>query len=121
MTIDLSKKYRTRDGRDVRILCTDAPGEYPVIGYAINSDASIILCKWMREGRYQVIDWPCLDLVEVREKRRLIGRLNVYENGVAVMYYQKQCADNAAASVNVARIACIDLSRIEYEVGEGLE
>jgi hypothetical protein len=30
--ISIDKKYRTRDGEDVRILCTDAPGKYPVVG-----------------------------------------------------------------------------------------
>jgi hypothetical protein len=29
--IDASRTYRTRDGREARILCTDAPGDYPVI------------------------------------------------------------------------------------------
>ena len=30
--IDITKQYTTRDGRPVRLLCTDGPKEYPVIG-----------------------------------------------------------------------------------------
>lgn len=30
--IELGKKYQTRDGRAVRILCVDGPGEQPVVG-----------------------------------------------------------------------------------------
>lgn len=29
--ISMDKTYRTRDGQDVRVLCVDGPGEYPVI------------------------------------------------------------------------------------------
>lgn len=32
MTLDLTKPVQTRDGRKVRILCTDDRGNYPVIG-----------------------------------------------------------------------------------------
>lgn len=28
-------KYRTRDGRTAVVLCTDAPGHYPNVGYVI--------------------------------------------------------------------------------------
>jgi hypothetical protein len=32
--IELGKKYQTRDGRSVRILCVDGPDEYwPVVGF----------------------------------------------------------------------------------------
>ena len=29
--IDINKKYRTRDGREARVICTDVPGDQPVI------------------------------------------------------------------------------------------
>lgn len=32
MNIDMNHKYQTRDGRAVRILCVDGPGDEPVIG-----------------------------------------------------------------------------------------
>jgi len=33
MSLDFSKPVRTRDGREVRILCADASNSKPVIGY----------------------------------------------------------------------------------------
>lgn len=30
MKISMDNKYRTRDGRDVRLLCVDGPSEWPV-------------------------------------------------------------------------------------------
>jgi hypothetical protein len=44
----MNKKYKTRDGRDVRLLCIDGPGEYPVIGIINNED----LGEWTSLGRY---------------------------------------------------------------------
>lgn len=32
MAIDFMKPVKTRDGRDVRILCVDGPGLWPVVG-----------------------------------------------------------------------------------------
>ena len=46
--ININKKYKTRDGRNVRLLCTDGPGEYPVIGIINNED----LGEWTSLGRY---------------------------------------------------------------------
>mgnify|MGYP007069489704 CR=1 FL=1 len=31
MRVSMDKQYRTRDGRPVRVLATDASGEYPVV------------------------------------------------------------------------------------------
>jgi hypothetical protein len=35
--IDMSKKYRTRDGREVRIYAVDAGGDYPVHGAVLKA------------------------------------------------------------------------------------
>ena len=32
MDIDINKKYRARNGREVRIICTDAKGLFPIVG-----------------------------------------------------------------------------------------
>lgn len=45
--IDMNKRYRTRDGRDVRILCTDGPGPRPVIGII---DGSRGPAHWSADG-----------------------------------------------------------------------
>lgn len=48
--IDINKKYVTRAGQPVRILCTDGPNEtYPVIGF-IAADTGVT--SWTRTGRY---------------------------------------------------------------------
>lgn len=115
MTIDMTKQYTTRDGRPVRVLCVDKPGEYPVVatigatvftydtmGHAVGSDGN-----------------SCWDLIEVKAKRTLEFWCNRYENGVVHGMYWSREAANALADPMVARTECIHIVR-EYEEGEGL-
>jgi hypothetical protein len=50
--IDMSKKYRTRDGRDVRIYAVDAGGKYPVHGATLGLGATADwgLKTWTQSG-----------------------------------------------------------------------
>lgn len=58
--IDMSKKYRTRDGRAVRLLCVDGPGpSFTVAGY-IGS----LLTAWTAEGKSSYPGGQ-VDLIEV--------------------------------------------------------
>ena len=61
----MDKKYKTKDGNPVRILCIDKPGDYPVVGLV---DSSTDIDEWTLYGKYyddcsNSID----DLVEVSE------------------------------------------------------
>lgn len=38
MKLESGKTYKTRDGRIAKVLCTDAPGEYPCVGYINETD-----------------------------------------------------------------------------------
>lgn len=55
--IDINKKYRTRDGREVRIYATDLPGDYPIHGSIKNDAVEEIweLEEWAENGK-AVID-----------------------------------------------------------------
>jgi hypothetical protein len=75
--IDITKKYQTRDGVAVRILCTDGPGaDYPVIGFVEGNRTTF---EWNREGKY----YPDKDLnsgkdlIEVREKLVVKAWINI--------------------------------------------
>lgn len=64
--ISLDKTYCTKDGRAVRILCTDAKGDYPVVGLLRLRDGTDDTNKWTTEGSFYRWDNPSnLDLVEV--------------------------------------------------------
>ena len=65
--IEMGKKYRTRDGRDVRILCVDSKGTLPVVGLVTERDNSgdFIEC-WRLDGTYfSVTDQYRRDLIEI--------------------------------------------------------
>lgn len=119
--ISMDKKYKTAGGSDVRILCVDAPGELCVVGMYLPGGT---LERWKANGECELAtDDRRSRLVEVREKRRLSGHMNVYSDGVA-SYHRggRGVADFHVDQPPVTkRIACIDLSRFEFEVGEGLE
>jgi len=48
--IDWTKPVTTRDGRKVRVLCTDGPGKYPVIGI-VEDAVRPVVDRWMQNGK----------------------------------------------------------------------
>ena len=62
--IDIKKKYRTRDGREVRIYATDGAGDYCVQGAAKDSKGWSIM-KWTSYGGMSNQFQSPSDLLEV--------------------------------------------------------
>ena len=64
--IDITKQYSTRDGRPVRLLCTDGPRPgHPVIGIIGCDD---FVCHWTLEGGFCFPEKDDFDLIEVKFK-----------------------------------------------------
>lgn len=108
--IEMTKTYRTRDGRLVRLLCVDAGGSWPVVGIL-----SGCVATWSIEGSY-ASKQSDEDLIEVKPKRKLDVWVNVYQNGCPAAWAERASADAAGGPT---RIACLHIER-EYEEGEGL-
>ena len=74
-----NRKVITRDGRNVRIKCTDAKGDCPIVGLVDWNDTEIPLC-FTEKGRIGVnfCDDP-MDLFFDAEKHE--GWVNIYEYG----------------------------------------
>jgi hypothetical protein len=105
--VDITKKYKTRDGIDVELISDKGRGEYPIIGF-IHDDEYVK--TWTKDGVFNIgIILNHLDIVEVKEKKS--AYLNVYQNTVAA-HDSKCLADNHAYET---RIACV---RVEYEEGQ---
>lgn len=76
MKISMVKKYRTRDGREPRIICIDAGGNYPVVGVM---DTEVY--RWAFDGRrYLSAGASELDLIEYHEPDIRTIWVNVYED-----------------------------------------
>ena len=113
--VSMGKKY-TSNGKPVRLLCTDAVGNktHPVIAL----DEFGCAMTFTAEGKYfEGGHESDLDLVEVREARKVRVWMNVYPNGVGSWYDSRERANAYALA---SRIACIE-RELEYYVGEGLE
>jgi hypothetical protein len=105
--IDIAKQYRTRDGREVRLLMTDGGGDCPVIGAFKRCDGVWVSCDWPASGCCSSLSK--LDLIEVKPKH--VRWININPDSG---FPTRKDADLVAWN---KRMACI---RIEFEEGEGL-
>jgi hypothetical protein len=119
--IDINKKYRTRDGREVRIYATDGGGRNAIHG-AIKMENGWIYQIWPKGGRYfededgDEVEEYWIDLIEVRPRHKRTMWVNIYEKSDNVTAYdEKWKADQSGAT----RIACIKVE-LDFAEGEGL-
>lgn len=119
-TIDITKKYRTREGREV-VLWSDKGNsfKYPICGAIIADNGLHDLRQWTRTGRYMGFNATCEDdliLVRPRIKGKVVA--NVYKNPFSVSAWpNKEQADEHAVD---GRVACVRID-IDCEEGEGLD
>ena len=74
-----SQKVITKDGKSVRIICTDAKQDYPVIGLLSLDDKSETTVYYKKNGRWLADNQDEWDLFFAPIKRE--GWINVYKNG----------------------------------------
>lgn len=113
MTVSMDKKYRTRDGREVRIYAVDGGGDQPVHG-AARDESGWVPETWSAGGSFcedSSYEAPW-DLIEVKPERG--GWINIYPLTVgSTIHPTKEAADKH----NIGRIACI---HVKFTEGEGL-
>ena len=106
-----TKKYRTRSGLPVRILCIDMRSDRPIVGVASHLEGEA-LCTWLFDGSLSLRGEYPNDLINAPQKR--MGWVNVYRGldhtDFKLCWYEtKELADHASGS---SRIACVP---IEWE------
>ena len=114
--IDINKKYRTRDGREVRIYATDGTDNQNIHG-AVKDHDGWTLAAWYSDGVHARSDrnGP-RDLIEVRPRHKRTVWLNVYGRPDDVTAYNDRWKADQFVS---PRIACIKVD-LDFEEGEGL-
>jgi hypothetical protein len=110
--IDISKKYRTRDGREVRIYAIDIGQSSPIHG-AFLDEKEWRIWTWWGTGRYSDIFSNDLDLIEVKPRIKRTVWLALYPNG-GVRIVSDDCT-----AVEKGCLACVKVE-IDCEEGEGL-
>jgi hypothetical protein len=117
--IDISKNYRTREGREVRIYATGSGGIYPTHGAILREERTWLSECWTANGRYGanvVYDDP-KDLIEVKPRHKRTVWLNLYPDPDVCFGYASE--RNANEGSDSDRIACIKVE-LDFEEGEGL-
>ena len=92
--------------KEVRVLCFDAPGHYPVIGLVEG-----IVFRWTHSG----------DGVVRNKDRSLIvsgGHVNIYRSGTPTFHSTRLAADDFSTRFH-DRLACVPYEIVCYE-GDGL-
>ena len=114
--INMDKKYRTRDFREVRIYAVDGSSRQPIHG-SIKLDSGWTATVWNLAGKEcDLLHNPNLDLIEVKPRHKQTVWLNVYGRPDDVTAYN--CRWKANQSV-FPRIACIKVE-LDFEEGQGL-
>ena len=113
--IDINKKYRTRDGREVRIYATDGGLEHCMThGAAKNKSGYWEAASWYTAhgGYYDCGVDHHYDLIEVRPRHKRTVWLHVWNGGTV-------CATEESYYVPAGRIACIRVD-LDFAEGDGL-
>jgi hypothetical protein len=114
--IDITKQYKTRDGREVRIYATDGLNGHRVHGAIRHPEYGWEHRAWFTDGR--MYSYPSdSDLIEVKPRIKREVWVNVYPDTEGLFCYSKEEADAHASEY---RIACVKLV-IDCEEGHGLD
>ena len=113
-----SRKVVTRDGKNVRILCTDRKlDSKEVVGLTMNNDGTEGLLSWSKQGKSLSLNNSSFDLYFAPEKHegwvnlyKWLGKEYTYHMGN--VYNSKAEAKNGSSNNNYKYIATI---RIEWE------
>ena len=107
-----TKKLITRDGRNVRIICTDAKTYYPIIALAENTDGTTEQClSFIKNGKYFDNRSSVEDLFFAPEKHE--GWVNIYRGPITgVQVYKSEEDAKHCANADAEVIATI---KIEWE------
>jgi hypothetical protein len=118
--IDINKKYRTRDGREVRIYATDGGDLFEdrtIHGAVKNRDRWVFAVWNATTGRCfaSVKGETEMDLIEVRPRHKRTVWVNIYDDSKPALHLSRELADQYCLD----RIACIKVE-LDFEEGEGL-
>lgn len=125
---DPNKPVQTRDGRKVRILCTDRRLDCrePIIGLVDDGNNGETLRTWWADGsHYKAHYGPNgVDLINIPERIQRTTWVNVYKRrhgeGLGLGGFHSSQSDALAQGGNRPDcLACIPIE-IDCEVGEGL-
>ena len=115
--ISMDKKYKTRNGQEVKIYSVDGNACDHIHGAIKQRDGNWRIHLWYKDGATWSNGDSALDLIEVKERKKIELWANVYNDGSTVLHKTREKADRNRSS-NFC-FACVKVT-IECEEGEGL-
>ena len=115
--ISMDKKYRTRDGREVRIYATDGRGGTEIHGAIKTCSGYWQQESWWSNGQLLTSLQSDSDLLEVKPRIKQTLWLNIYAQDVCSDVFNSK--ENADLWASECRVACVKVE-IDCEEGEGL-
>jgi hypothetical protein len=116
--IDLTKKYRTRDGREVTLISDKGRGRGIFLGYIGSSN---IINSWTARGYRELTEFcrSDTDLVEVKEPKLKKVWVVLFQRPSGELFTTAHyCEESVEAQLNYTSAKHIKTVEIEYEVGE---
>lgn len=116
-----SRKVITRDGRNVRIICTDKQGDsYPVVALCFVAGGVESCISFLPNGKRYTWDDSPIDLFFTSEKREKWVNIYKDKNGKCFMdslypYASKEEAKNFNTVTNLGVFYYVDTVKIEWE------
>lgn len=109
-----SRKVVTRDGREVRIICTDFKNPQPIIGLVMNNDDEEGIYFYYKDGRCFIYDESYLDLFFAPVKRE--GWVNIYKRMTKCSYVEESIYSSKEIAIkNKCGDNYITTTKIEWE------
>jgi hypothetical protein len=118
MLVAMTKEYRTRDGKEVRLYAVNASGPFPVHGAIRATDGYWFVYGWTADGKGRIDsrnhEW---DLVEEPARVRTTAWVSVYKvlGKYTFGVYEDYCQaknDNAADCLAIVKVD-IDCEQVE--------
>lgn len=110
-----SQKVVTRDGREVRILCTDRISEFPIIALVFDTtQQEEVVVTFQKDGKYAQREEQPLDLFFVPTKRE--GWVNIYKRMIKCSYIEESIYSSKEIAIkNKFGDSYVTTTKIEWE------
>ena len=111
-----SKKVITRDGRNARIICTDAKNNYPIVALIeMPNGRERQPCGYKKDGTYLIGEKLSCDLFFAPEKHE--GWINLYKTETSSQYVTSNLYNSEEKAIEIGRTSenYVATIKIEWE------
>lgn len=110
LRLEVGKEYRTRNGSKIKVIYKKPVAfTHPYVAVTFEDYSVLLYTKYGQYTNHSQSGWDIIE--EWMEPVRVSGWVNVYSDGVGVVYATKEKADRILTGES--RIACVYVSGVE--------